>query len=233
MEVRTLWWLVDVSLGWWRNSTQSQLRYQKGLSVKTSMIPRASMHEYCCPNGVYDSTCTILLALVLTETGVSDICCSIITLTTRMTWPNSSASTSNRPSSATLVILVVVQLASDISCTISIGTGCAFHGTIFFSVGKFPLEPFPLTMCQVELGSLSPWQPWIRHVRRLLRLIDGALLCRRLSSFRSLHFAVAFFCWRGSSSSRWVCRCPPVVGSIRCQCQTHNAQDPYSTSLAH
>lgn len=71
------------------------IKILKGLSGRTSIIPQAAMHGKRCPHGVYKETCTVSLGLVLTETGVSDIVCSVMALATRMTFSCYSVSSAN------------------------------------------------------------------------------------------------------------------------------------------
>lgn len=102
------------------------------------MAPRADVHEYCRPDGLYESTCTIPLAIVWTEIGVLDIDCTFVHLDKRTTFYFSSVSTGNLPRLTTFMFIVAVWLLTVALRTISIGTNCELYRAIFFLVRKDP-----------------------------------------------------------------------------------------------
>lgn len=114
------------------------IKRRKSHSGKTYMIPRSAIHGYSYPNGIYESTGTIPLVFVLTETGVLDIDYSVVAFATSTACSCSSGSTAIIPRLVLVVFLDIVRLPSDASCTISIVTGCELYETVFLSAGKFP-----------------------------------------------------------------------------------------------
>lgn len=113
------------------------IRTQKGFSLKTSMIPLVALHGCCCPHGIQESTCTTLLAFLLTITGVLDIDCNVMTLATPTTCSSFSVCTAIIFPSVSLMSYVVVRLSTGRSYTVSIYTGCQLYIFIFLSAGRF------------------------------------------------------------------------------------------------
>lgn len=95
---------------------------QIGLSVKTSNINPATMHGYCCSNGVYNSGCIIFLAFEVSKKDVSDIDCTVMTFITSGIWSFAAVSTINTKQSVTLAFLSITWILTYASCTISIVT---------------------------------------------------------------------------------------------------------------
>lgn len=60
------------------------VKIRKSPHEKRCMIPRVAMLGCCCRKGVYESTFTISLAFVVTETSLSNIACNAFALATLM-----------------------------------------------------------------------------------------------------------------------------------------------------
>lgn len=110
----------------------------RGIPGNRSMIPRAALHRYCCPNDVYKSTSTFLLTLFLTMTGISEIRCSVTAFGTRTACSSSFASTVNTLCSVLFMIFLIFRLWSEVSCMTTIDIGRKFYATILISAGNIP-----------------------------------------------------------------------------------------------
>lgn len=100
------------------------------------LIPKAAIDECYCPNGVDKSSFTARLAVVLTITVVSVICCSVVPLPKRTTRSCYSLFTSNILPTVLFVFRLKVRLSADTSCSINIGSGCELYGNILFLMGR-------------------------------------------------------------------------------------------------
>lgn len=97
------------------------------------------MHGFCCPSGVYESSCTISFTVLYTNKGVLDTVCSVVNLATRTTCCCSSLFTVSTLPSVTFSFLVVVRISTDAFCTTNISTDCKLYETIFHLARKSPL----------------------------------------------------------------------------------------------
>lgn len=111
-------------------------QYTKVLSGKYSMILRVTINGYCCLNGVYRSTCEILLVLVLIKMWFSDISWSVVAIAMDKTCISFSVSKASTLPSAISSGFFVARLSFDASRTINIGPSYELYGTIFLSAGK-------------------------------------------------------------------------------------------------
>lgn len=143
----------------------------------------------------------------MTETGASNIGCSVATVVTYTTCSCSSASTENTVPSVTFVVLVVARLwlASHVASESAPPASCT--GLFSFRWERFRLQTCRRKMLRRKRGLLSPWRFWIWCMRGFFPGVQGALLCRGLPLFDLSHFAVTAFRWRGLRSSSWARPC--------------------------
>lgn len=195
------------------------VRVRKDLPGYTSMIPRAAKQRYCFVNRVYKSTCTILLAFMLTKKAVLDTGCGALALGTHATCSCSCVFTAKSLLFVLYMFLVKVRLSTDASCTISIHTGGELYGIIFFlareiffwtlwmkwvprttDTAKF------LTISSTTHTQASPIRTWSIMVRTTLNFWLVAL--RNQDLFETFTELI-----------RWVRQWSHVAGLIQCQCQ--------------
>lgn len=148
------------------------IRIQNDLLGKTPVISQATMHGYCHPNAVYESTATNSLPPVLSKTGVSKICCSVVAPATSYTCFSLGSKARSLPS-VRLQVLVFVPLSIDDSGTVIICIGCNLYGTIFHLMETVPLQTCRRRILQGERGMLSLWQSGTRRVCRTLPCVRG------------------------------------------------------------
>lgn len=112
------------------------IKIRNGLPGKTSMLPRAVMNGYCCPNGIHGTTCMISLAFNTTKKGVSGIRWSVLASATRKACSVTSFSIASTLPLVAWVVQVLVPLSFDASVIISIGSSCQLYGTIYLPTSK-------------------------------------------------------------------------------------------------
>lgn len=96
------------------------------------------MDGYYCLDGVYETTRTNPLVLILNKTGVLEIARYVVAIATHTTCSCSSVITIVIFLSVTFESFVVSRLSTDASCTISIGTSCELYKIFFLSTQKTP-----------------------------------------------------------------------------------------------
>lgn len=197
-----------------------------------SMIPQAALCSHCCPSGIYESTCTIPFALVLTKTNV---------------WTSAMVSWCSLRAGNFLVFLIpkpvhhrqlrslfrllfglrLTPWVSSVLESLAICTGLSY-----FRRRILPSQTCQWNIFQENRWALNSWRSRTRRVRRFLRCVHEALLCSRFPLIRSLCLAVADFCWRRLSSFSQVRTCSQTAGSARWLCRRHYLQNAYATKSA-